>query len=77
MEYDYKLNVEFLKEYRLKILPNKSWTCDQIFFKNWSVFNEKTPTTLPPTSPVKVQQVYIKQVYINVNNNRISQQNPR
>ena len=24
MEYDYKLNVEFLKEYRLKILPNKS-----------------------------------------------------
>ena len=32
----------------------------------------KTPTTLPPTSPLKVQQVYIKN---NINNNGISQEN--
>ena len=34
----------------------------------------KTLTTLPPTSPLKVQQVYLKK---NINNNGISQQNPR
>ena len=39
-----------------------------------SAINEKTPTTLPPTYPLKVQQVYIKN---NNNNNRISQQNQR
>ena len=35
---------------------------------------KKTPATLPPTSPLKVQQVYIKS---SINNNGISQQNPR
>ena len=35
---------------------------------------KKTPANLPPTSPLKVQQVYIKN---SINNNGISQQNPR
>ena len=35
---------------------------------------KKTPTTLPPTSSLKVQQVFIKN---NINNNGISKQNPR
>ena len=40
-----------------------------------SVFNEKTSTTLPPTYPLKVRQVYIKNN--NNNNNGTRQQNPR
>ena len=40
-----------------------------------SVFNEKTSTTLPPTFPQKVRQVYIKNN--NNNNNGTRQQNPR
>ena len=44
------------------------------FSSETSIFNEKTPATLPPTSPLKVQQDYIKN---NVNNNGISQQKPR
>ena len=38
---DYKLSFEFLWECRSKILYNKSCTCDQISFKNCSVFNKK------------------------------------
>ena len=52
----------------------KNWTCDKIFFKNGFVFNEKKLTTLLSTSPLQVQQVYIRN---NINNNGISQQNPR
>ena len=56
------------------MLYNKSRTYDHIFFRKCYVFNEKTQTTLLPTSPMKVQQVYIKN---NINKNGISQQNPR
>ena len=35
---------------------------------------KKTPATLPPISPLKVQQIYIKN---SINNSEISQQNPR
>ena len=70
---DYKLGFEFLSESCLKNLYNKSWTYDQIFFRNNPILNEKTLATLPPTSPLKVQQVYIK----NNINNEIGQQNPR
>ena len=68
---EYKLGVEFLSESPLKNLYNESWTYNQIFFRNCSIFNEKIPTTVPPTSPLKVQQDYIK----NNNNNGINQQN--
>ena len=71
---NYKLGVEFLCESRLKNLYNKNWIWDQIFYKSCSVFNEKTTTILPPTSPLKVHHVYIKN---NINNNEISQQYPR
>ena len=63
------MDVEFLLESCLKNLYNKSWTYDQIFLRNRSIFNEKTPATLPLTSPLEVQQVYIKN---RINNNGIS-----
>ena len=69
---EYKLGIEFLSESPLKSLYNESWTYDQIFCRNCSVFNEKTPATVPLTSPLKVQQDYIKN---NINNDGINKKN--
>ena len=52
----------------IKIEPMTKFSSESVLYPM-----KKTPTTLPLTSPLKVQQVYIKS---NINNNGISQQNP-